>query len=91
VLPASGISLSSYIPLHLQNVSHTSADSELFASLHAACLYWQFPDIAWMRLFPRVDPPGNSRPVGTRVGETQTVPSLTSLGAALVNALNAQW
>jgi hypothetical protein len=63
--------------------------ASLLSQLHAATLYWQFPDIAWMKLFPRIE--SATRATVSNRGESQPVPSLTSLGGGLVNAINSQW
>jgi hypothetical protein len=54
--------------------------------LHAATLYWQYPDISWMTTFPRLD--DRSKLVSSR---DSLVPSIATLGDQLVLSLNQQW
>ena len=54
------------------------------ARLHAATLYWQYPDIPWMTTFPRLDE--RFKLVSSR---DSLVPSIATLGDQPVRALAA--
>lgn len=68
------------------NVNYIHEEQSPLAHLQAATLYWQYPNIAWMRMFPRID--GSQKFSRTRDSQT---PTLQSLGSGLVAALIEQW
>uniref|UniRef100_A0A914X1F8 Uncharacterized protein n=1 Tax=Plectus sambesii TaxID=2011161 RepID=A0A914X1F8_9BILA len=61
-------------------------DAPFMARLHAATLYWQYPDIPWMTTFPRLD----DRPK-LASSRDSPVPSIATLGEQLATSLNQQW
>uniref|UniRef100_A0A915BU04 Uncharacterized protein n=2 Tax=Parascaris univalens TaxID=6257 RepID=A0A915BU04_PARUN len=68
------------------NENYVHEELSPLAHLQAATLYWQYPNIAWMHMFPRID--GSQKFSRSRDAQT---PTLQSLGSGLVAALIEQW
>ncbi|VDM27771.1 unnamed protein product [Toxocara canis] len=50
-------------------------------------MYWQYPNIAWMRMFPRID--GSQKLAGA--SRDSQIPSIQTIGPGLAAALVEQW
>lgn len=70
------------------NLSKEGSSKQIspMAYLEASSMFWQFPDIPWMQMFPRLD--SHSRLIASREAKA---PSLQAISTTFVSALSAQW